>query len=149
MRSPRAERPDRKTLRLRMREPAGTGQLDGGWWPQTRCLHVELRDLVDNFPKDAPRIVGAVYSAPDWDKPARRVSVTGGSIRVGFRSGADTHVILLSTAARTFLLLLVVPPGLSAHQGSKAMMAAGDSGNDGSAQLMLRSVGRHRNPVGS
>ena len=134
-------RPTRKPLRLRMRKLAGTAQLDGGWWPRTRDLHVELRDLVDNFPQEIPRIVGAVYSSPDWDKVPRRVAVAGGSIRVGFRPGVDTHVILLSTAARTVLRLMVVPPGLSEHQGSQALDAAGDSGNNGCAQSLLRSVG--------
>jgi hypothetical protein len=124
-----------------MRSLAGTSQLDGGWWPQTRDLHVELRDLVDHFPEERARIVRAVYSAPDWDPAPARVALARGSIRVGSCRGADTHVILLSTAARTLLRLLVIPPGLSAHQGSRALDAAGDSRNHGGARLLLRSVG--------
>ena len=130
----------RMPLRLRMRLIAGTAQLDGGWWPQTRDLDVEFRDLVDNFPLERPRIVRAVCSAPDWDQVPGHVAVAGGSVRMGFRPGADTHVILLSTDARTLLRLLVIPPRLSPHQGEKAMFAAGDSGNDGCAKLLLRSV---------
>jgi len=131
---------DRKPLRLRMRTEPGSAHLDGGWWPQTRDLGVELRDLVDNFPKERTRIMRAVYSPPDWDVSGRRVEVERGFIRVESFPRDDTHVILLSTAARTVLRVLVIPPGASPREGARALDAAADSRNDQSAQVLLGSA---------
>ena len=61
------DRSARVPLRLRMVEHVGRDQLDGGWWPQSRDLAVELADLVEHLPPQYGRVVRAVYSPPDWD----------------------------------------------------------------------------------
>ncbi len=63
----------RQPLRLRMGEKPGSHPLDGGWWPQSRDLTVELGDLVDNFPEAQGRIVRVLFSPPDWDDSPKRV----------------------------------------------------------------------------
>jgi len=40
----------RVPLRLQMTQKPHSHPLDGGWWPQSRYLEVELADLVDHFP---------------------------------------------------------------------------------------------------
>jgi hypothetical protein len=57
---PHAPAQSRGALRLRMSEHPGTDSLDGGWWPQSRDLAVELADLVDHFPTRYGRMVRAL-----------------------------------------------------------------------------------------
>ncbi len=123
-----------------MADQLGTHQLDGGWWPQSRDLAVELADLVTHFPVDKGRIVRAVVSPPDWDPAPRRIPVGRGYLKVGSFPRDDTHVILLSTADRTVLQVLVVPPGLTGEQGEEALTAAATAGNEHSATEVLREV---------
>jgi hypothetical protein len=127
-------------LRLRMAERPGRDTLDGGWWPHSRDLAVELADLVAHFPPGLGRIQRAVFSPPDWDPTARRVPVVHGFVKVGSFPRDDTHLILLKTSDRTTLRVLVVPPGLSQSQGEEALLAASTSGNTHSATCLLETV---------
>jgi len=134
---------DRVTLRLRIGEHPGQDRLDGGWWPQSRDLAVELADLVGHFPSGHGRVVRALYSPPDWDFPPRRVPVGARHVKVGCFPRDDTHLIDLTMLDRSMLRrlrLLVVPPGLSAGQGEEALLAAATPGNDHPASSLLDTV---------
>lgn len=130
----------RVPLRLALADSPGRDTLDGGWWPQSRLLAVELADLVTHFPATAGRIVRVLCSPPDWDDAPRRVPVPGGSVKVGSFPRDDTHLVLLRTADRTTLRLLVVPPGLSEADGQEAVLAASSTGNRHDAGSLLRTV---------
>jgi hypothetical protein len=132
--------PRRAPLRLHMADHPGRNQLDGGWWPQSRDLAVELADLVDHFPRQLGRIVRALYSPPDWDPAPRRIPVADGFVKVGYFPSDDTHVIQLKTADRNVLSVLVVPPGCSDDQGAEALLAAATSGNRHPATELLDTV---------
>jgi hypothetical protein len=134
---------DRSTLRLRMAEHQGRQRLDGGWWPRSRDLAIELADLVDHFPSDRGRIMRAVYSPPDWDARPRRIPIARGTMKVGNFPRDDTHEMLLAMTDRTVLRLLVVPPGLSEAQGTEAMFAAAIPGNTHTASSVLETVMEH------
>ena len=118
----------------------GRAHLDGGWWPQSRDLEVELADLVDHFPSRLGRIVRALVSPPDWERSARRIRVVGGFLKVGSFPRDDTHLITIKTSDRAVLRILVVPPDFSAAQGHAAMHAAATPGNVYSAAAILNSV---------
>lgn len=135
----------RGAVRLRLAEHPGRDVLDGGWWPRTRDLAVELADLVDHFPTDRPRIVRALVSPPDWSSTPRRIRVAGGWLKVGAFPRDDTHVVVLTTAGagRPVLRLLVVPPELTPDQGDEALLAAASRGNAHSAADLLRTVTEH------
>jgi hypothetical protein len=130
----------RVPLRLRMTQHPGRDQLDGGWWPQSRDLGVELADLVEHFPTELGRIVRAVYSPPDWDPGPRRIPTTSGYVKVGSFPRDDTHIVHLKTSDRAVLRVLVVPEGLSAGQGEEALLAAATRGNAESAASLLATV---------
>ncbi len=132
-------------LRLRMSPVPGSHPLDGGWWPRTRNLTVELADLVDHFPADRTRILRASFSPPDWDDAPRRVPVSRGYVQVGFDPNDDTHVLMLRTADRQELCLLVVPPEMSPEQGEAALEAATTKGYAPSPGALLDLV-RERVP---
>lgn len=133
----------RGPLRLRMAEHLGRNHMDGGWWPQSRDLAVELADLVDHFPARFGRIVRAVFSPPDWDPAPRRIPVAGGYVKVGSFPRDDSHLIRLKTSDRTVLDVLVVPPGFTEDQGAEALRAAATSGNSHSATDLLEEVTEH------
>ena len=128
---------ERLPLRLLMSSQPGEDRLDGGWWPQSRDLVVELADLVDNFPAGSGRIMRALYSPPDWDTPTRRIPVARGYVKVGSFPGDDTHLIQLRMADRSMLHVLVIPPRLSAGQGEEALLAAATPGNSHTGSELL------------
>jgi hypothetical protein len=133
--------PERTTLRLRMGEQPRRGALDGGWWPQSRDLGVELADLIDHFPAPLGRISRVLYSPPDWDTIARRIPVAGGrQVKTGSFPRDDTHVVDLKMSDGRQLRLLVVPSRMSADEGEEALLAATTPGNQYSAPSILATV---------
>lgn len=118
----------------------GRGTLDGGWWPQSRDLAVEMADLVDHFPPERGRVMRVVFSPPDWDAGPRRIKVASGYLKVGSFPRDDTHVALLTTSDGRVLRLLVVPPGLSAAQGSEALLAAATAEYAHTATCLINTV---------
>src|SRR4051794_16208241 len=133
-------------LRLRMTaEHPGGNRLDGGWWPRSRDLAVELADLVDHFPPQFGRIVRALFSPPDWQPAPRRIPVAGRYVKVGSFPRDDTHLILLKTSGGSVLHLLVAPPSFSDDQGDDALLATTTPGNAHPAELLLDAVTKHPN----
>jgi hypothetical protein len=141
--TPDIDTPARASLRLRMAQHPGRNRLDGGWWPQSRNLVLELADLVDHFPAECGRVVRALISPPDWEPSPRRVPVSGGYVKVGSFPRDDTHLIELKTSDRVVLRVLVVPPGFTLDQGTEALLAAATSGNAHSAKDLLDEVTDH------
>jgi hypothetical protein len=133
-------RAPRLPLRLRLTEKPGSSPLDGGWWPQSRNLEVELADLVDNFPSERGRLVRVLFSPPDWDDEPRRVPTARGYVKTGFDPHDDTHVVVLSTSDRQELCLLVVPSEFSRNQGEEALVAAVTPGYASSPTALLEAI---------
>lgn len=130
----------RVPLRLRMSEHPGAHRLDGAWWPQGRDLAVELADLVDHFPPTSGRVSRALVSPPDWDRPPRLVPVAGRSLKVGSFPRDDTHLVILTTADRSLLHVVVVPPGLTAERAEEVMSAAVAGGSVTASELLERAT---------
>ena len=133
----------RLPLRLRMGDAPARDGLQGGWWPQSRDLAVELADLVDHFPADLGRIVRVIFSPPDWDTAPRRIPAARGFVKVGSFPRDDTHLVLLKMANHAVLRVLVVPPGMSSDQGDEALLAAATPGYAHSAASLLETVAEH------
>ncbi len=128
----------RDLLRLQLSRSPGQGTLDGGWWPQSRDIEVELADLVDHLPAVIGRVDRALYSRPDWDTQPHSVPVARGRLKTGSFPSDDTHVIVLSLSSGTHLRLLVVPPD---HPlGDRAMMIAADPSNRWPTARILAAV---------
>jgi hypothetical protein len=126
-----------------MAERADRNHVDGGWWPQSRDLAVELADLVDHFPPRFGRIVRALVSPPDWDPAPRRIPVAGGYVKVGSFPRDDSHLVHLTTSDRIVLYVLVVPPRFTHAQGDGALQASATAGNAHSAAEILHEVAEH------
>ena len=112
----------RVPLRLRLSDSAHP--LDGGWWPQSPFLAVELAQLVDQFPADRGRIVRAVCCPADWSDAPKRVSTARGYIEAGTFPPEDKHVVVLSTSDRHKLCLVVIPWDFTSRQGEAALAAS-------------------------
>ena len=135
--------PARPPLRLALVDPGRRSRLDGGWWPRSRELTVELADLVAHFPASRGHIVRAATSPPDWDDRPGRVAVGHRSVEVDSVPDDDTHVVLALLADGETLQLLVVPPSFSDDQGDEALLAASTAGNRHSATDLLATVVEH------
>ncbi len=127
--------PARQPLRLQLSGSPGRGTLDGGWWPRSRDLDVELADLVDRLPAVVGRVDRARYSPPDWDTHPHSVRVARGRLKTGSFPSDDTHMMVLSMSTRTQLRLLVVPP--DQPRGEQAMTIAADPSNRWPAAVIL------------
>jgi len=105
----------RVPLRLRLRDPATYGPVDGVWWPQSRNLQEEAADLVENLPATAGHINRLLFSRPDWDdavvggRGARSIQTARGPVKVGSFPSDDTRLMVLTMATGQRLRLAVVP----------------------------------------
>ncbi|HWJ09699.1 MAG TPA: DUF5994 family protein [Nocardioides sp.] len=146
--SPVLQRPPlaRVPLRLRLATPDRRNVVDGGWWPQSRDLEVELADLVDHFPGDGARVSRALFSPPDWDSSPRRVPIARGYLKVGWFPGDDTHLLTVAMSDQTRLRILVIPSSFTRTQGEEALLAASTPRNAHTAGELLTEVTNQ--PVG-
>lgn len=135
----------RKPLRLNLGEDSRRDVLDGGWWPQSRDLEVELADLLAHFSAPEPPVVHVRYSVADWTAPPQQLRIAGGRVTTEALPPDDTNLIVLTTAEADgrVLRLLVVPPELTPDQGDEALLAAASRGNAHSAADLLRTVTEH------
>jgi hypothetical protein len=131
---------DTDPLRLRLAESPSAGRLDGAWWPRSRDLHVEVRQLVDHFPVAVGRINRLLYSRPDWDdavvdgRGVRKVACTRGPVKVGSFPGDDTRSMVLTMADGHRIRLQVVQASSSAEEGARMLAGAGAAAPTGDEQ---------------
>lgn len=127
-------------LRLGLADTFGQGPLDGGWWPRSRDLSVEVADLVDQFPEVRGRIDRLVYSRPDWSTLEHRVAVARGSVKLGSFPRDDTHTMVLVLATRRTLRLMVVPADTEPGLAAAMLRTAAAEGNSYDADAILRAL---------
>jgi hypothetical protein len=117
-------------LRLRLAPKAPpTGYVDGGWWPRSRDLTVELPALAHVLAIRLGRVTRVAFALEAWDHPPRQITVDGNTLRLeGFRS-QDQYVVHLSGSDGKRLSLLVVPPEADMGDAHDAMIMAARRGN--------------------
>ncbi|MEO9323338.1 DUF5994 family protein [Nocardioides sp. C4-1] len=104
--------------------PAAQGP-HGAWWPQSRDLRVEVRDLIDHFPYATGRVDRLLFSRPDWDdvvvdgRGVRAVRAERGPVKVGSFPRDDTRLVVLTMATGNRLRLTVVPSGVDAAEARR------------------------------
>ena len=127
----------REALRMELKPKAATtGFVDGGWWPRSRDLAVELPGLVAALEAELGRIERVSYHLGDWDPIPVKLVVSGNVVRLGgFRTQhADTVDVV---AARRRVTLLVVPPETPPELAHDALTSAGHRGNTDSIEALL------------
>jgi hypothetical protein len=134
----------RVPLRLELRSSAVPGQVDGGWWPQSRELGIEAADLVDHFPSTAGRINRLLFSRPDWDDGVvaghglRRIQAARGPVKVGSFPRDDTHEMILMMASGGQLRLTVVASDTDDSEGRRVLTTFSAKSASGAASAQDR-----------
>jgi Family of unknown function (DUF5994) len=81
-------------LRLQL-DPAmaGTGVVDGGWWPRSRDPDAELPGLIAGLDSSLGSITRVALNLDAWDTAPRRVAVNGRRVHVGWFRQMDPDTI--------------------------------------------------------
>jgi Family of unknown function (DUF5994) len=120
---------------------AGTGAVDGGWWPRSRDPDAELPGLIAGLDSSIGPITRVALNLNAWDTAPRRVAVDGRRVRVGWFRHMDTHMIGMTRAGQDRISLLVVPPQATTAAAGIAMAMAADAANSADPADILAAAG--------
>ena len=121
---------------------AGTGAVDGGWWPRSRDPDAELPGLIAGLDASVGPITRVALNLDAWDTAPRRVAVDGRRVRVGWFRHMDAHTIGVTRAGQDRMILLVVPPqATTAAAAEIAMAMAADAANSAGPADILAAAG--------
>ena len=120
---------------------AGTGALDGGWWPHSRDPKAELPGLIAGLDSSLGPITRVALNLDAWDAAPRCVAVDGRLLRVGWFRHMDAHTIGLTRASQDRMVLLVVPSQATTAGAGIAMAMAADAANSAEPADILAAAG--------
>jgi hypothetical protein len=120
---------------------AGTGAVDGGWWPRSRDPDAELPGLIAGLDASLGPITRVALNLDAWDSAPRRVAVDGRRVRVGWFRQMDAHTVGLTRAAQDRVVLLVVPPQATTAAAQIAMAMAADAADSAGPADILAAAG--------
>ena len=120
---------------------AGTGAVDGGWWPRSRDPDTELPGLIAGLESSLGPITRVALNLDAWDTAPRRVAVDGRRVRVGWFHHMDAHTIGVTRASQDRVALLVIPPQATTAAAEMAMAMAADAANNARPADILAAAG--------
>jgi Family of unknown function (DUF5994) len=120
---------------------AGTGVVDGGWWPRSRDPDAELPGLIAGLEPTLGPITRVALNLDAWDTAPRRIPVDGRRVRVGWFHHMDAHTIGVTRAGQDRMTLLVVPPEATTAAAEIAMAMAADAANGAGPADILAAAG--------
>ena len=126
---------------------AGTGAVDGGWWPRSRDPDAELPGLIAGLDASVGPITRVALNLDAWDSAPRRVAVDGRRVRVGWFHHMDAHTIGVTRASQNRVTLLVVPPQATTAAAAIAMAMAADATNSARPAAILAAAGLGEDPT--
>jgi hypothetical protein len=126
---------------------AGTGAVDGGWWPRSGDPEVELPALVAGLEASLGRITRLALNLTAWEGAPRRVAVGGRRVRVGWFRHLDPDTIGVTSAGRDRVTLLVVPPQATVAAAGRAMAMAADAATSAGPADILATAGIGAGPA--
>jgi hypothetical protein len=128
-------------VRVSLRDDAGGGRsaFDGGWFPRSRDLAVELPELIAELDRRDLRVERFTYALDAWTThPQRKLTVSGRVVRTGGFRSMDPRVVCLTWAGGTRRAdLLVVPPETDVVTGARALRLSTRPGLPRSPQMVL------------
>lgn len=127
-------------VRVSLRDDAGGGRspFDGGWFPRSRDLSVEVPELVAELDRRGLRVERFTYALEAWQPVDRKLVVGHRIVRTGGFRSMDPHVVSVSWDGGTRRAdLLVVPPETDVLTGARALRLAVRQGLPRSPQLVL------------
>jgi Family of unknown function (DUF5994) len=140
--APPSRPPGPPGLRLQL-DPtmAGTGVVDGGWWPRSRDPDAELPGLIAGLDSSLGSITRVALNFDAWDSAPRRVAVNGRRVRVGWFRHMNAHTIGVTRASQDRVVLLVVPPQATPAAAGVAMAMAANGANSARPADILAAAG--------
>ena len=120
---------------------AGTGAVDGGWWPRSRDPDAELPGLIAGLDASLGPVTRVALNLDAWDTAPRRVAVDGRRVRVGWFRHMDAHTIGVTRAGQDRMTLLVVPPQATTAAAEIAMAMAADAATSARPADILAAAG--------
>jgi hypothetical protein len=99
-------------LRLQWRDPGvADGFIDGGWWPHSLDLRVELPALLAAFWSAGHEVTRVAYHPVEWAPAPRRLTGPGYMVTLdGVGSQEPALLSLLDASGATRTDLVVIPP---------------------------------------
>ena len=127
-------------VRVSLRADAGAGDspFDGGWFPRSDDLAVELPELIAELDRRGVRVERFTYALEAWLPAPRKVVVGGRVVRTGGFRSMDAGVVCLTWDGGTRRAdLLVVPPETDVITGARALRLCTRRGLPRSPQMVL------------
>jgi uncharacterized protein DUF5994 len=132
---PEAVSTDFSPVRLRMRSATERGGfVDGGWWPRSLDLSVELPPVLAELYAAGYAVDRVGHNLIAWQSPPKLLTVCGKQVTLnGFRNQNKSSITLIDTAnsnAATVnrLELVVIPPDTDTVVAERALRLAGQDG---------------------
>jgi hypothetical protein len=126
---------------------AGTGAVDGGWWPRSRDPDAELPGLIAGLDSSLGPITRLALNLDAWDSAPRRVAVNGRRVHVGWFRHMNAHTIGVTRAFQDRVALLVIPPEATPAAAGVAMATAADGANSAGPADILAAAGIGKDPA--
>lgn len=125
--------------RVSFRQPVSAdGFIDGGWWPRSRDLTVELPPLLDLLWSAGRDITRATYHLGSWDPAPRRFWTKGRKISLGgFTTQDPLLVSLVDGWGYERIDLLVIAVDAAPELAQRELDRASESGSTDRAGRML------------
>ncbi|WP_337832578.1 DUF5994 family protein [Pseudonocardia sp. TMWB2A] len=121
-------------------DPRPVGEVDGAWWPRSRVLVDELRELSAGVDDRLGPVTRVGYNLRIWPSVPRRTTTDGHLVRLGgFASTPPDVVDVFGAHGR--LCLLVVPPESSDADARRCLDRASAAGNDDDVATLLAGAG--------
>lgn len=136
-------------LRLRRREPAAAdGFADGGWWPHTRDLGLELPRLLAAFRPPGQQVARVVYNPAAWHAAPPALTVSGHVVRLDRSSSREPALLsLIDASGATRTDLIVIPPRTD-RRVAERVLALTRSGGDLHRIVGMLERGERRSAAG-
>jgi len=123
--------------RLRLKPEHGSaGVVQGGWWPLTNQLYIELRHLLSALSSGSGTIERVIYDENSWASASLRMEFRGHSVILE-PSTTSPNTLTISGKKFGTLALLVVPPDTDPVAAHAAVMAAADPDDVSTAEELL------------
>jgi len=121
--------------------PRVEGLLDGGWWPHTRNLAVELPELLAAVTSKFGPVARISLNTSAWDALPEEISAGDRVVQLVWFRACDAHTVRLVGTRAWHLDLLVIAPETAADTAAAAM--AGAARRDTITTLHLILAGAH------
>ncbi|WP_435808127.1 DUF5994 family protein [Streptomyces antibioticus] len=112
------------------------GVLDGGWWPRSRDIAVELPGLISVLTEHIGPVVRVGLDSAAWDGLPIRLVVDDRVVHIDASPVAD-DTVLVTRGDQDLFSLLVVPPDTPPDAARSAMAQAARADNRENAEHIL------------